>query len=141
MNVRVEDRTPDIATFIKDLNADPPVKRVYGKIKKIDLYSWPLWLKILVPSLLSVILIFATLLLTGVIKFSNFTEEIVIPDNIVTVPDVEGLYKDEALKLIEEGKLLASTDGSIESEYIPAGKIILQTPVGGSYMDINGTVL
>jgi len=141
MNVRIEDRTPDIATFIKDLNADPPVKRVYGKIKKIDLYSWPLWLKILVPSLLSVILIFATLLLTGVIKFSNFTEEIVIPDNIVTVPDVEGLYKDEALKLIEDGKLLAFTDGSIESEYIPAGKIILQNPVGGSYMDINGTVL
>lgn len=141
MNVRIEDRTPDIATFIKDLNADPPVKRVYGKIKKIDLYSWPLWLKILVPSLLSLILIFATLLLTGVIKFSNFTEEIVIPDNIVIVPDVEGLYKEEALKLIEEGQLLASTDGSVESEYIPAGKIILQTPVGGSYMDINGTVL
>ena len=108
------------------------MKRVYGKIKKIDLYSWPLWLKILVPSLLSLILIFATLLLTGVIKFSNFTEEIVIPDNIVIVPDVEGLYKEEALKLIEEGQLLASTDGSVESEYIPAGKIILQTPVGGS---------
>ena len=141
MNVRIEDRTPDIATFIKDLNADPPVKRVYGKIKKIDLYSWPLWLKILVPSLLSLILIFATLLLTGVIKFSNFTEEIVIPENIVVVPDVEGLYKDEALKMIETGQLLASTDGAIESNYIPAGKIILQTPVGGSYMDINDTVL
>lgn len=141
MNVRIEDRTPNVATFIKDLNADPPVKRIYGKIKKIDIYSWPLWLKILVPSLLSLILIFSMLLLTGVIKFSNFTEEIVIPENIVTVPDVEGLYKDEALKLISDGKLLPSTDGSIESEYIPAGKIILQTPVGGSYMNINGTVL
>lgn len=141
MNVRIEDRTPNVATFIKDLNADPPVKRIYGKIKKIDIYSWPWWLKILVPSLLSLILIFSMLLLTGVIKFSNFTEKIVIPDNIVTVPDVEGLYKDEALKLISEGKLLPSTDGSIESEYIPAGKIILQTPVGGSYMNINGTVL
>jgi hypothetical protein len=141
MNVRIEDRTPDVATFIRDLNADPPVKRIYGKIKKIDLYSWPLWLKIFIPSLLSVILIFGALLLTGVIKFSNFTEDIIIPENIVIVPDVEGLYKDEALKLITEGKLLASTDGSIESEYIPAGKIILQTPVGDSYMDINGTVL
>lgn len=141
MNVRIEDRTPDVAAFIKDLNADPPVKRVYGKIKKIDLYAWPLWVKIFVPSLLSVILIFGAMLLSGVIKFSNFTEEIVIPDNIVTVPDVEGLYKDEALKLILNGQLLASTDGSVESEYIPAGKIILQTPVGGSYMDINSTVL
>ena len=140
MNVRIEDRTPDIATFIKDLNADPPVKRIYGKIKKIDIYSWPLWLKIFVPSLLTIILVFGALLLTGVIKFSNFTEEIVIPDNIVTVPDVEGMYKDEALKQITDSKLLASTDGTVESEYIPAGKIILQTPVGGSYMDINGTV-
>lgn len=141
MNVRVEDRTPDIAAFIKNLNAVPPVKRVHGKIKKIDLYSWPLWLKIFVPSVLSVILAFGMLLLTGVINFSNFTEEIVVPDSIVIVPDVEGLYKEEALKLIADGKLLASTDGSIESEYVPAGKIILQTPVGGSYMNINGTVL
>lgn len=54
MNVRVEDRTPDIKTFIEELNADPPAKRRYGKIKKIDIYSWPLWLKILVPSLLTV---------------------------------------------------------------------------------------
>ena len=141
MNVRIEDRTPDIATFIKDLNADPPVKRIYGKIKKIDLYAWPLWLKILVPSLLSVILILGVLLLTGVIRFSNFSEKLIIPDYVVTVPDVEGLYKDEALEAIAKGKLLAVTDGSIESEYIPAGKIILQNPAGGSYLDVNGTVL
>lgn len=141
MNVRIEDRTPNIAAFMKELNADFPVKRVYGKIKKIDLYSWPLWLKIIVPSVLALILVFGALLFTGIIDFSKFTEEIIIPENIVTVPDVEGLYKDEALKLISEGKLLPSTDGSIESEYIPAGKIILQTPVGGSYMNINGTVL
>ena len=141
MNVRIEDRTPDLATFIKDLNADPPVKRVYGKIKKIDLYSWPLWLKILVPSLLSLVLVFGALLLTGVISFSNFTEEIVIPENIMTVPDVEGMYKDEALKQISDNHLLPSTDGSVESEYIPAGKIVLQTPVGGSYMDTNGIVM
>lgn len=141
MNVRVEDRTPDIATFIKDLHANPPVKRVYGKIKKIDLYSWPTWLKVTVPAVLSAVLIFGVLLLTGVINFSKDTNTIIIPENVVTVPDVEGLYKEEALKLIEQGQLLAFTDGSIESEYIPAGKIILQTPVGSSYMDVNSTVL
>lgn len=142
MNVRIEDRTPDVSTFMRDLNADSPVKRVYGKIKKLDLYAWPLWLKIFVPTFLCVVLTFGALLLTGVIKFSsNFTEDIVIPDNIVTVPDVEGLFKDEALKLIADGKLLVSTDGSVESEYIPAGKIVLQSPAAGSYMDINGTVV
>ena len=141
MNVRIEDRTPDIESFMRDLNADPPVKRIYGKIKKIDIYSWPLWIKILIPSALSLILVFGALLLTGVIKFSNYTEEIVMPEDIVTVPDVEGLNKDEALKLIEEGQLIASTGGNVESEYITEGKIILQTPAAGSYMDLNGTVL
>ena len=87
------------------------------------------------------ILVFGALLVKGVINFSNYTEEIVIPENIVTVPDVEGMYSDEALKLIMKGKLLASTNGTVESEYIPAGKIILQSPVGGSYMSINGTVV
>ena len=141
MNVRIEDRTPDVLTFINELNADLPVKRRYGKIKKIDLYHLPLWLKIFVPSVLASVALFVTLLFTGVINFSLFSEEIVIPEGIVTVPDVEGLYSDEAIHLIEDGKLLALTDGTIESEYIAAGKIILQSPVGGSYMDINGTVM
>ncbi len=141
MNVRIEDRTPDIEHFIKDLNADPPVKRVYGKIKKIDLYSWPLWVKILVPSLLSLILVFGAMLFTGKINFSKYTEKIEIPENIMIVPDVEGMYKDEALKQLSDSNLLPSANGSVESEYIPAGKVVLQSPVGGSYMEINGTVL
>lgn len=141
MNVRVEDRTPNIGQFIKDLNADPPVKRVYGKIKKIDIYSWPLWVKILIPSILSLVIVFGALLLTGVISFKKDNETFEIPSNIMQVPDVEGASIDEALKMIKESKLLALTDGTIESEYISAGQIILQTPVGGSYMEINGTVL
>ncbi len=140
LNVRIEDRTPTIEAFIQELTSPTPPKRIYGKIKLIDRLSWPLWLKILIPSLLVIIVCLGLLLVTGVINFSKFTQEIVIPEGIVVVPEVEGLYKDEALELIEEGQLLASAEGTIESEYIPAGKIILQTPVGGSYMDINGTV-
>lgn len=141
MNVRIEDRTPDVATFIRDLNADPPVKRIYGKIKKIDLYHWPLWLKVTVPAVLSLLLLFGILLWTDVIDFSRFSEEIVIPDGIVTVPDVEGLYNDEALDILTDNKLLVKTGGTVESDYIPAGKIVLQTPVGGSYLGQNGTIV
>lgn len=140
MNVRIEDRTPDIGAFIRELNADPPAKRIYGKIKKLDLYRWPLWLKILIPAVLCAALVFGTLLMTGVISFDMFSEEIVIPEGIVVVPDVEGMKTDEAMEEITEGQLLVSTKGSVESEYVSAGKIILQTPVGGSYMSINGTV-
>ncbi|MCD8005850.1 MAG: PASTA domain-containing protein [Oscillospiraceae bacterium] len=140
LNVRIEDRTPDIATFVSELNADPPAKRRYGKIKKIDLYRMPLWLKILTPVLLSLVIVFMALLMLDVISFSKFSERIVIPDGIVVVPDVEGMYADEAIATIEAEHLLAATAESIESEYIPAGKIILQDPVSGSYMSVNGTV-
>lgn len=140
LNVRIEDRTPDIATFVSELNADPPAKRRYGKIKKIDLYRMPVWLKILTPVLLSLVIVFMALLMLDVISFSKFSEKIVIPDGIVVVPDVEGMYADEAIETIEAEHLLAATAESIESEYIPAGKIILQDPVSGSYMSVNGTV-
>ncbi len=141
LNVRIEDRTPTVAAFIDELNADPPAKRIYGKIKLIDRLRWPLWLKITVPALFAVLLTLAILLLTGVINFSKFSQEIVIPEGVVVVPEVEGMYTEEAVDLITSGNLLASTDGTIESQYIPAGKIILQTPTGGSYMDINSTVV
>ena len=142
MNVRVEDRTPDVDTFIKELNSETPVRRLYGKIKKIDLYGWPLWLKVAVPALLTLLVTTGALLATGVIKLDSlFSEKIVVPDNVVIVPDVEGLYASEAVQQIESSALLASTGGTIQSEYITAGTIILQTPVGGSYMDTNGTIV
>ncbi len=142
MNVRIEDRTPDVAAFMSELNSDPPVKRRYGKIKKIDLYHWPLWLKIVVPVLLAFFVTFGTLLATGVIDFpSLFSDEIIIPEGIVVVPDVEGMDKDEALKTITDNQLMPSPEGNVESEYVEAGKIVLQSPVGGSYLDVNGTVV
>jgi len=141
MNVRIEDRTPDVAAFLNELNADPPAKRRYGKIKKIDVYSWPLWLKILVPSVLVAVVTFGTLLLTGVINFSHYNKEVVIPDNVVITPDVEGMQKDEAMTAIEKEQLLGMIGESIESEHISAGKIIIQTPVGGAFLEKNGTVM
>jgi len=141
MNVRVEDRTPDIDTFISELEADPPAKRRYGKIKKLDLYTWPLWLKIGIGSLLLILLAFGVLLATGAIKFtSNYSNEIVMPENMVEVPDVEGLTNNEALKLIEEAKLVAQATGNIESKYVEAGKIVFQNPSAGLYVNINSIV-
>ena len=140
MNIRIPDRTPDVTTFIEELQSDKPVKRRYGKIKKIDVYSWPLWAKIGIPAVLTAVLTLGVLLLTGVINFSRYTTILVIPENIVIAPDVEGMNKDEAISVIEGNTLLASTGGTIESEYIPAGTIILQRPVGGSFIEKNGTV-
>ena len=140
MNVRIEDRTPDVETFIQELTAEKPAKRIYGKIKKLDLYAWPLWLKIGVPTALAAVIAFGVLLLTGVISFNRYSTELEIPDHIVAAPDVEGLIMDEAIQKIKDSGLQASTGGTIDSEYIGAGKVILQTPVGGSFTERNSTV-
>ena len=141
MNVQIEDRTPDVQTFLKELNADPPAKRRYGKIKKIDIYTWPLWLKILIPSVLAVVLIFGALIGTGVIKLGSlFSGKVVVPEGMVIVPDVEGMDKDKAVGSIEDLHLNAVAQGNVVSDYIEAGKIVLQTPVGGSYVEEYGIV-
>ena len=141
LNVQTGDRTQNIPEFIKELRSDPPAKRKYGKIKKIDIYMWPTWLKILVPSLLAVVLVFSGLLLTNIINFSKFTEEITIPENIVIVPDVEGIASGDAFKLIEDGKLQPRTAGTVESNYIEAGRIVLQNPIGGSFLSKNSEIM
>ena len=140
LNVRIEDRTPDIISFIDELNAEPPAKRRHGKIHKIDVFAWPLWLKVTVPSVLALLVVFGALLLTGVISFSKYSRKVVIPENIVIAPDVEGLEKNDAIMHVEEAKLLGLITGSVESEYIAAGKIIIQRPVGGTFLEKNGTI-
>ena len=141
MNVRIEDRTPDIASFINELNADPPAKRRYGKIKKIDVYAWPLWLKVAVPTLLTSIVVFGILLLTGVINFSRYTKKVKIPSNIVRAPFVEGTSYDEAQTKIEgSGELHIKISGNVESDYIAPGTVMFQSPVAGAFLEKNSEV-
>ena len=141
MNVRIEDRTPNINSFIEELESDPPAKRRYGKIKKLDFYQWPAWLKAMVGCVGTAVIVFGILLLTGVISFkSSYTKEIIIPNNVVEVPNVEGQSLDYAIKLIKEGKLIANGSENVQSDYIDAGVVVLQDPPQGSYMEINGTV-
>ena len=141
MNVRIEDRTPDVDTFISELTAKTPAKRKYGKIKKIDVYAWPTWAKILLPSVLGVALLIGVLLMTGIISFpSVYSRDIYIPEDTVIVPALEGLNKDEAIALVEEHGLFAKTSGTFSSEYVPAGAIVLQTPNSGTYIKQRSTI-
>ena len=140
LNVRIEDRTPDIATLIDELQADPPAKRRSGKIRKIDVFAWPLWVKIAVPSVMALLITLGALILTGVISFSKYSREVVVPDNIVIAPDVEGLIHDDAVGVIKNARLNAVIKGNVQSEFIPAGKIIIQRPVGGTFLEKNGII-
>ncbi|MBP3238618.1 MAG: InlB B-repeat-containing protein [Lachnospiraceae bacterium] len=141
MNVQAEDRTQDIGTFIDELDADPPAKRKYGKIKKLDLYTWPKWLKVSIVAVLAALAVFGVLLLTGVIRFkSNYSDKVVVPDNMTVVPDIEGEQSNKAIKQIEDEKLIAVATGNVISQYVEAGKIVFQNPSAGSYLEINGKI-
>ena len=50
------------------------------------------------------------------------------------------MAKDEAVKSIEDLHLNAVANGNVVSDYIEVGKIVLQTPIGGSYMEERGSV-
>ena len=139
MNVRIEDRTPTVGKLLEELNSEKSVKRKQGKIKQIDLYRWPLWLKILLPTLACALIVFGVLLLTGVIKLEKYKTEIVLPENTVVVPDVEGKTKEEALSALESERLGASVT-SRESEYLAVGTVITQDPTPGAYALINTKV-
>lgn len=140
LNIRIEDRTPDIPTFLAELNSAVPIVRKHGKIKKINLYLWPLWLKILVPSLLGIFVVLGALLLTGVINLSRYSTEIVIPEGTTVVPEVEEMTKEEAETELAGARLAASLTGNITSAYIPAGTVVLQEPVAGTYLSVNERV-
>lgn len=141
MNIRIEDRTPDIKTFYEELTAEKPAKRRAGSIRKIDVYRWPLWLKILVPTALCAALVFGVLLITGVISFkSPYSTVVAVPEGYVEVPDVENTDHQEAIEVLSSCGLLPSVSGNIQSEYIETGKIILQDPIGGAYVLKNSTV-
>ena len=141
LNIRIEDRTQTVKKLVADLNATEPVPRVYGKIKRIDLYRIPLWLKILVPSLLVVFLTFGTLIATGTIRINTlFKTKVDIPEGYTVVPNIEGMSTDEATKQLALNKLNYTTGGSVTSEYVAANLIVYQNPEGGRILPINSLI-
>ena len=129
LNVRIEDRTPDIESFIEELEANPPVKRRYGKIKKIDIYSWPVWLKILVPVI--ALAVVAGGVFVAVKGFNVLFNGGVLDGNTI-VPLILDMERKEAEKEIEDSELNPLLIPSEYSEFREAGKAMTSYgyPVG-----------
>ncbi|MCQ2516547.1 MAG: InlB B-repeat-containing protein, partial [Saccharofermentans sp.] len=81
------------------------------------------------------------LLATGVISFESlYTRNIVLPEGVVEVPNVEGMQHSDAIQAIEDTHLMAMAQGNVISDYIEAGMIVLQDPSGGTFLDENSFV-
>lgn len=138
MNVRIEDRSPDMDTLIHELTTDEPVARVCGKIKKIDILKWPLWLKITVPAALVVIITLTVLFVTGVIGFDiHSPREIWIPDGMTRVPRVVSMDEETAQATLEEKLMSYVVVGMRYDEQIGEGCILTQGSSVGSVVPIN----
>lgn len=89
LNVRREDRSPDMQTLIRELTSDSPVKLRSGNIKRASRFGWPLWAKIAVPAVASIFLILTILLATGIIGFdAGLMTMINVPEGMTRVPSV-----------------------------------------------------
>ncbi len=138
MNVRIEDRTPDMDTLYKELTSDEPVARRNGKIKKIDVLKWPLGVKIAVPTALAAIVTLLVLFFTGVIGFNKISpREIYIPEGMTRVPRIVSMSEEEARAELEKRQINLVVSGVQYDEQIEAGCILYQYMSVGSVVPIN----
>ncbi len=138
MNVRIEDRSPDMDTLIYELTTDEPVARVCGKIKKIDILKWPLWLKITVPGAFVTIITLTVLFITGVIGFDiHSPREIYIPVGMTRVPRIVSMDEETAHTALAEKQLDYVVVGMRYDEQIGEGCILTQGLSVGSVVPVN----
>lgn len=142
MNVRIEDRTQNMDALAHDLTTDEPVLRIKGKIRKIDLLRWPLWAKIAIPCVATILLVIGILFGTGVIRFSSATlqSDIVIPDGMTRVPSVISDTLDAAAERIDNAELHYSISGKEYSDAIPANMVLTQDLSAGTLVVQNTTI-
>lgn len=143
MNVRIEDRTPDMISLAGELLSDEPVKRRRSGIKKIDPLTWPLWAKIGIPAALSCVIVLSVLLGFGVIgPKSSLRNDYYVPDGYVLVPNVVSTKFEKAEKKLDDINLLPQIADKRTSDAIPRGTVLTQDPdafnvvLNGSAVDL-----
>ncbi|MBR1384334.1 MAG: PASTA domain-containing protein [Ruminococcus sp.] len=141
LNIRVEDRTADMDSFLNELNSESAVTRKAGKIAKTDRLKWPLWAKIAIPLASAALITFTVLFATGIIGFkANIIKDIVIPEGQTRVPSVVSEEYKEGEISLSEAKLLMEVKGSVSSDKLDADLILSQDVTGGSIVQENTVV-
>ena len=141
MNVRIEDRSPDMDTLIQELTSDEPVALINGKIKRTDILKWPLWLKITIPMAIMGVIALLVLFVTGVIGFEfKKPREIYIPDGMTRVPRIISMDEDTAKNTLLEKQLNYMVVGTKNDETIESGCVLTQNASVGSIVAINYSV-
>jgi len=143
LNVRVQDRTPDMATLAEELMTEEPerVKRLYGKIRKVDLLRWPLWAKIGAPAAMFALILFSALFAFGIIGGRAGSEgDIVPPSGMSRVPSVINNDIDQAENRLIAERLLFNVVGRTFCEIVPPDLVLTQSENAGTFVLYNTLV-
>ena len=140
LNVRIEDRTQNMAALAKELTTEAPetIKRLHGKIRKSPIYGWPAWAKIGVSSAMFAIIALSSLFMLGVIGFdAQLQTAIAIGDGMSRVPSVVNDSVAQAESRLNEAALLYSIVGRDYSDQVPANFVLTQNINAGTVVIIN----
>jgi len=143
LNVRISDRTQDMAALAKELTTVEPekVKRLHGKIIKIDVLRWPLWAKVGTPVAMIAVVVLSTLFAFGFIGHSaGLREDIVIQPGMTRVPSIINDDVYQAEHRLSVATLLFIVSGRSYSDIVPSNLVLTQNISAGSVV-IHNTII
>lgn len=141
LNVRVEDRTPDVKTFIEELTGVDVAERRTGKIRKKSSGGWPLWAKITLPAASVAVVTLIALLAAGVLGGDpDIDGASGISDGDTYVPYVISCDVDEGSEKLVNADLNMTILGKQESDQVPEEHILSQDVNGGAVVAKNTNV-
>ena len=141
MNIYADARTATAEVFLSDLTSTSQVQRVAEKIRTLDLMRWPLWAKIIIPTVGAVAIAALVLLLTGVIKFGETPlQAFTLGSDSVRVPSVINTSVGVAQDRLEEEGLTSVISGRETSETVPANMVLRQGINAGSVVDLGTSI-
>lgn len=133
MNIKVENRTPSAEKLIEELESENTIRRK-EKIKHVDVGKWPVWLKAVSGTAVAAVV--ALSVLVGLLMKWGPTSDMYIPEGYTRVPNLINLSEGRAKKEAERANLVFQVLGKEYSDEIPEGKVVRQTALGGSLMEL-----
>jgi len=140
LNIRIEDRTPDLETLMAELTSEKPVVRKHEKIKKIDMLKWPLWAKVSVPVASIAIVTLSVLFVFGFIGIGPFKSPSPVPDNMAMVPSVVKDDLETADERLKKVALSYKIEGKDYSKIYPENLVINQDINAGTIVLKNSII-
>ncbi len=141
LNVRIEDRTPDVKTFIEELTGVNVAERKTGKIRRKSSGGWPLWAKISLPAASVAVVTLIALFAAGVLGSDpDMNADSGISDGDTYVPYVISCDVDEGSEKLVKADLNMTILGKRESDQVPEEHILSQDVSGGAVVAKNSNV-